>query len=520
MNIFSFEDDNELDEDTSELLINKLIKYAKIKKESEGISATADIIKQRDQIKNQLKEEFKKEDNNSKDKSDEDNEDNKDEDTDESSLGSGGLTEEEANEDIEVGKKEDDDTSSDEKSNEDETTNKENTSKSDENTSDKDDSNTKKTNTSNEEEEDSTEHAKDKDSLRAIIGSGLKSKSNKQEVDSKPKETKEENKDPLSLDHYRDKTILFSSIKKFQLSYESYVRSLTNKKPLSFENIPVAYTKEAIIASLNKIINLCESYSSLTNEVIEKRLKGLKQINESSSIISLAYKNEKLHLNNKVVEDRDLLARLVNSIESEVVKASNVISKYMKTASTIVKSLMTNSYKNLDTILTSNNYEHSKEDASYIYKDILPGFIQSHITDYKFNSYMDVDVAEVSSFKVVTLRQNTIASLQTVQINQDRDISKLISNMDDMVIEVSLSLDNAKTISLSLKNQAEEIKKTVYDIEHGLIKNFADIGIDKRIDELLRLKLSVDYIKMNVDIALDYLTNMVVFLGLICDIDN
>jgi hypothetical protein len=192
----------------------------------------------------------------------------------------------------------------------------------------------------------------------------------------------------------------------------------------------------------------------------------------------------------------------------------------MKTASSVIKGLMTNSYSQLETILSSNDYEHSEEDGSFIYKDVLAGFVQSHVTDYKFSNYMDVDISQVSAYKVITLKQNTIAALQTVQINQDRDISKLISNMDDLVIEVSLSLDNTKTISMSLKNQAEEIKKTVYDIEHGVIENFTDLGIDKRIDELLRLKLSIDYIKMNVDIALDYLTNLVVFLGLVCDIDN
>jgi hypothetical protein len=289
---------------------------------------------------------------------------------------------------------------------------------------------------------------------------------------------------------------------------------------LSFEEIPVAYTKEAIIEALNKIINLCQEYSDSTNKIIEKRLNGLKQINESSSIISLAYKNEKLHLNNKVVDDRDLLVKIVNSVESEVVKSSNIINKYMKTASVIVKSLITNSYKQLETILTSNDYEHSKEDGSYVYKDILPGFIQSHITDYKFNNYMDVDISQVSSYKVIILKQNTLAALNTVQISQDKDISKIISNMDNLIIEVSLSLDNAKTIALTLNNQAEEIKKIVYDVEHGVVKNYTEIGIEKKIDELLRLKLSIDYIKMNVDIALEYLTNLIVFLGLICDIDN
>jgi hypothetical protein len=516
MNIFSFEDDaakdnQDLDDDTSGLLINKLIKYAQVKKESEGISATADIIKQRDQLKEKLKDEFKKEDDNSED-SDKGEEDKKEEDKDDSELGSGGLTDEEANEDIKPDDKGEEDTDKDS-----DDSDKEN---SDKDSDDKDDKEEPQANDS-DEEEDSTEHAKDPDSLRAIIGSKAGSKKSDKPVEKeKPKDSKEEEKDPLSLDHYKDKTIPFSPIKQFQLSYESYIRSLTNKRALSFEELPVAYTKEAILAALNKVIGLCNTYSSLTDKVVEKRLNGLKQINESSSIVSMAYKNEKLHLNNKVVEDRDLLVRLVNSTDSEVVKVSNLVLKYMKTASTVIKGLMTNSYKQLETILTSNSYEHSKEDGSFIYKEVLAGFVQSHVTDYRFNNYMDVDISQVSAYKVITLKQNTIAALQTVQINQDRDISKLISNMDDLVIEVSLSLDNAKTISMSLKNQAEEIKKTVYDIEHGAIENFTDLGIDKRIDELLRLKLSIDYIKMNVDIALDYLTNLVVFLGLICDIDN
>jgi hypothetical protein len=515
MNIFSFEDDaakgnEDLDDDTSGLLINKLIKYAQVKKESEGISATADIIKQRDQLKEKLKDEFKKEDDDNED-SDKGEEDKK-EDKDDSELGSGGLTDEEANEDIKP-----DDNGEEDADKDSDDSDKEN---SDKDSDDKDDKEEPQADDS-DEEEDSTEHAKDPDSLRAIIGSKVGSKkSNKPVEKEKPKEPKEEEKDTLSLDNYKDKTIPFSPIKQFQLSYESYIRSLTNKRALSFEDLPVAYTKEAILAALNKVIGLCNTYSSLTDKVVEKRLTGLKQINESSSIISMAYKNEKLHLNNKVVEDRDLLVRLVNSTDSEVVKVSNLMLKYMKTASTVIKGLMTNSYSQLETILSSNSYEHSKEDGSFIYKEVLAGFVQSHVTDYKFSNYMDVDISQVSAYKVITLKQNTIAALQTVQINQDRDISKLISNMDDLVIDVSLSLDNAKTISMSLKNQAEEIKKTVYDIEHGVIENFTDLGIDKRIDELLRLKLSIDYIKMNVDIALDYLTNLVVFLGLVCDIDD
>lgn len=478
-------DDVDPNIDTSDLLINKLMKYAKVKKESEGISVTADIVKERDKLKSELKEEFnkeKKEDDDQGNTSNDSNEDNQD-------------------------NNEDNNEQQDNKDN-----NKDN------NTEDNKDSNEDSKN-KDEEPTDEEEAASDPDKLESMIGSAVNNKDKDTTDKDNSKDSNE--KDPLAMDSYREKLTLCKCLKPLQVSYKNYKNYLREKfalEALSIENIPIAYTKEDIIKTLNNLIQLSLNLKKYNEQMVEKRKNGLMTLNKTAAVITEAYKNDRLHIIFKVVEDRDLLFTLANEVDTNIPKSVRTLTKYLTNADNLIKSLLTNSLKNYNAMVQASNFEYSKEDGSYVYNELLPNFTQVHLNEYKEDNYLTTDVEEASCYKVVITKQNTIASLEPVQITKDNELSTLIKGCDELVINVSISLDNQLTVSKTLDEISNKLKTLIYDIENNVIKDYKSVKIEEKIDEIARLKLVSNFSSMNIDITLNFLTSLVAFLGIITEV--
>lgn len=469
-------DDVDPNIDTSDLLINKLMKYAKVKKESEGISVTADIVKERDKLKSELKEEFNKE------------------------------------------KKEDDEQDS---NNDNDNDNKEQQEDND-NNSDNTDNNEQKNNDSkakDEEPTDEEEAASDPSKLESMIGSAHSNK----DTDTSDKDTEKDSneKDPLAMDSYREKLTLSKCLKPLQVSYQNYKKYIKEKfalEALSIENIPIAYTKEDIIKTLNNLIELSINLKKFNEQMVEKRKNGLMVLNKTAAVITEAYKNDRLHIIFKVVEDRDLLFTLANEVDTNIPKSVRTLTKYLTNADNLIKSLLTNSLKNYNAMLTASSFEYSKEDGSYVYNELLPNFTQVHLNQYTQDNYLTTDVEEASCYKVVITKQNTIASLEPVQITKDNELSTLIKGCDELIINISVSLDNQLTVSKTLDELANRLKTIIYDIENNVIKDYNSVKIEEKIDEIARLKLVSNFSSMNIDITLNFLTSLVAFLGIITEV--
>lgn len=475
-------DDVDPNIDTSDLLINKLMKYAKVKKESEGISVTADIVKERDKLKSELKEEFNKEkEDDDQDNTSNDNNDDNDNKEQQDNSGSN-----ENNDNNDSGNKEEDNKDSKPK---------------------------------DEEPTDEEEAASDPSKLESIIGSAHSNK----DTDTSDKDTEKDSneKDPLAMDSYREKLTLSKCLKPLQVSYQNYKKYIKEKfalEALSIENIPIAYTKEDIIKTLNNLIELSINLKKFNEQMVEKRKNGLMVLNKTAAVITEAYKNDRLHIIFKVVEDRDLLFTLANEVDTNIPKSVRTLTKYLTNADNLTKSLLTNSLKNYNAMVQASSFEYSKEDGSYVYNELLPNFTQVHLNQYTQDNYLTTDVEEASCYKVVITKQNTIASLEPVQITKNNELSTLIKGCDELIINVSVSLDNQLTVSKTLDELSNKLKTLIYDIENNVIKDYNSVKIEEKIDEIARLKLVSNFSSMNIDITLNFLTSLVAFLGIITEV--
>lgn len=505
-------DDVDPNVDTSDLLVNKLIKYAQTKKKTDGISVTADVIKERDKLKTDLKEELKKDSSESSDSSD-----NKDKSSDKSSDESSDNDND--NKDSENNDSNDSNDSKEENNDDD---NKED-SKDDEASNDSKDEEKKDSGKNDEDEEsDLTKAADDSSSLSNIIGSGTKKSSDKSSESKEKKDEGDSDDKALSFNSYQEKiTNIHKALKPIYVAYESY-RDYTSKKlglrPISLEEMPVAYTKEDLTKAVNNLIELCGSFSKNNTQIVNKRKQGISTINKTSAIISEAYKNDKLQLVFKVVTDRDLIFTLAIDTDTDITKSVRVMLKYLNDADNLTKSLLSNPMAQYDTMVKSCGFEYSKEDGSYIYKEILPSYTEVHLSQYEEKKFQEVDIKKVSCYKVVISKQNTIAALEPVQITKDNQLSTLIKGVDQMVIDCSVYLDNQLTVSKTFDEMADKLKTLLYDIEKEVVKNYADLNIEKTIDEITRLKLVSDFTAMNVDISIGFMTSLITLLGLITEI--
>lgn len=502
--LFSFEDNDFDSIDNSDLLINKLIKYSKLKEKSNPVSVTADIIKQRDKIKEELKDKFKSEDSN---KIEEDN--NNQENTEDNQNSQDNQNTDNTN---------NNDNQNDNNNQDNEQNNQVNENSENNKDANNDKEKNDKSNTQISSDDDELEVADDKDKLKSIIGSGNK---NNTTSNDKPKE---KNKDEANLDL---ESISINNIKNIIYpintlleKYHTTVRQYTNRKTLSLENLPIAYTKDAIIKTLNNIISLSNKYRDDVVKYTEKRKEGIKSINDSVTVIKLAYDNKKIHLNLKVITDKDLLSTIVIDIDSDILKSIRVMDKFNKDSNNVIKSIINNTIKELSSVLSSNNYEFSQEDGTYIYNEKLPGFINVHFNNYKYKDYTSVQIDKATCYRIKVIKQNTIASINSIEISKDQDLNKIITFLNTSVVDMSIFLDNAITFINTLNELTNNAKQIVYDLEKGSITNFTEIKIDDILDTIIRVKLSIDFLKLVIDTNIEFISSIVAFTGLITEIDE
>lgn len=471
--LFALEEDKGNLESGNNLLIDKVLEFSK--KDASPISLTANVIKKRQELKEEIKDKLKTVDNDDEESGDDDKDNDRSGDSSNS-----GTNDNPSGDDNGSGN---------------------NDSSSDNNTDNKKSDSGK----SNSNADSNSDAADDKESLNNLIGSGL---SNDNGSNSNGSDDKKEEKP--AEESFKSKLNISNIFAPIHNSYNRYLVALEDfnvpdKTPNGSQ--PIVYVKESVVEALNNLVGIANTYIAKNKTFIDSNSQSIKNINERLTVLKQFVDNRKYHFNNKLINDQTLLSNLAITDKSDIRETIKYLAKYIESSNKFVGFVLGNEFENMSSGLT--NSEFISEQGDFAYKQMLPGFnlIRVHLDNYE--NYLKANIENFHYYKVRTFKTEDLYNLDAIALNEDKELDFIMTNLDKLLIDLSMSVDNFNVVNTNLNKLIDEVKVIIYDVENDKYTNLATIDIDSRVKDFIRFKIISETYYINVNLLIDFILNCV-----------
>ena len=454
--LFALEEEGKkVDTEANDLLIDKVLKLAE--KNKDPVSLTADIIKQRQELKTEIQDRLNAE---------------PEEGSDENGDGNGEENKE-GEEDSEGGSGSDDAASSDSG-----------------NTDDKDNENL-------------SSKADDKDSLKSMIGSGMSDDNGGDDKGGEDKSAQESLRlsgKPLNLSK------VFAPLKK---SYDKYLVSMESfniPQRIAMEEQPIVYVKDSVLEALNNLVTVANNYIGKNKTFIDGNAESIKNVNERLTVLRQFIENRKYHFTHNLVNDQKLLAEVSVLDKSDPRETCKLLVTYIENSNKFINYVLNNDFNSIGSALS--NAEFVSEEDDFAYKAMLPGFnmIRAHLDQYE--NYLKANIENFHYYQLKTFKTEYLYNLDAIGITEDKELDFVMTNLDKMLIDLSMSVDNFNVVNANLNKLIDEVKVFIYDVEQDKYSNLAELDIDSKVKDFIKFKLVSEAYYSNVTMLLSYILNL------------
>lgn len=483
---------------TPELLIDKVMQYEK--KSKEGTSVTADLLKQRHELRKEITDQLESQKEDSEDDDSEDSSQS-DDDQDSSSDSEEKGAEESSSDNSEDGDDKDDGDKQEDKSDkEDEKEDK----KSDSEDKDKPASSDK-----DPDESDESAAADDPDDLRKLVGAGntatesLITKPRAPTPSQRPARVSSETLSPLGT--YTLLKNLFEPLRQSHRRHRLAVEGYGLKSSAKSTEQPLAYVKEEVAQSLSSLIKLANQYIHKNQSTITQASIGLKTIGEQLTLYREYFKAEKFSFTQQLVQDPELIRLLSVKNKSEVEYTSSVLARYLEGSSALAVKILQNPFEQLAEAFHSHDYQ-DQSTGEMVRTELLPGFIQMHATAVPFSNYIDTNYEEYQVYKRETYSPQDLYSLNAISLDENPAYKKYLNGLDKILISTGMVIDNLQMVNDQYQQFIAEVKTIAYDVEKGVQSELAGLGLDDKLKDFIKFKMVTELYLNDLDNAMQYLT--------------
>lgn len=477
--LFALEDDSS---DANDLLIDKVL--ARSKQPQSPLSLTADLLKQRQQLQEEITDKLQEPSGTPQDPS---------EDTPEPTpVPQEDEPPQDSEEDTQAGKPKDD--------------SKEPAGKAQDKTS----------------TDDETDAASSEDGLNDLIGSGLSGSADK-------KDEKKDDKQPAQ-ESFRQKPAK-ATVKKVTLasvfspildSHRRYTQALEmyalEEHSVQPSQQPIVYVKDSVKQALMNLVDLSNTYIQ-SNETFLKTIgESAKNLNERVTVFKSLVDAKKYQFTHKLVTDKDILANVSVEEESDPRATVKILLAYLADSTQATTLAVSNEFSSLASSYANANYEDAEDDK--VYKHTLPGFnlIRLHLPVYK--NYLNTNLQDYQYYKLKVLKTEDLYKLNAIALTEDKELAYLIGALDKLLAHLAMSVDNLSDITQHFTTLIDQIKVMIYDVEQDKHKSLADLDIDGKVQDFIRFKLAIETHYIDINLIVDYMTGLMSVLNLTVELTD
>lgn len=460
--LFALEEDKKVDTESNDLLIDKVLKLAE--KNKDPVSLTADIIKQRQELKKDIQERLNAEPEDGGDGEDENGSNDDNANSDDNPDG-GDQDGEKKTEGEGEGGGSDDSSGSDKKG-----------------------------------DENLSAQADDKDSLKDMVGSGLKEGSGDDDGNNKAAATESFKQRPLALSK------VFAPIKERHNQYLVSLEDFNVPDKSSIDSHKVVYVKDSVLESLNNLVTVANNYIGKNKTFIDGNAESIKNVNERLTVLRQFIENRKYHFTHNLVNDQKLLAEVSVLDKSDPRETCKLLVTYIQNSNKFINYVLNNDFNSIGSALSNADFVSEEDD--FAYKAMLPGFnmIRAHLDQYE--NYLKANIENFHYYQLKTFKTEYLYNLDAIGITEDKELDFVMTNLDKMLIDLSMSVDNFNVVNSNLNKLIDEVKVFIYDVEQDKYSNLAELDIDSKVKDFIKFKLVSEAYYSNVNMLLNYILNL------------
>ena len=198
---------------------------------------------------------------------------------------------------------------------------------------------------------------------------------------------------------------------------------------------------------------------------------------------------------------------------------STALSKYLESGSALAVKLLQNPFEQIPDALAAAGYT-ADERGVFVNPQVLPGFTSMQASVVPFSNYIDAHYEEYQIYKVRVFKPQDLYSLPALSLDQDKDIKKLLSELDKILVSAGLILDNLKVVGDNYQQFIEAAKGIVYDVEKGTQINLAGLGLNEKLMDFIKFKLVTELYINDFDGAVQYLGSSLSALGQLVELSD
>ena len=298
-------------------------------------------------------------------------------------------------------------------------------------------------------------------------------------------------------------------------SLESF--ALTDKPKVTEQ--PLAYVSAQVVESLNRLISLASQYLQKNTGAIAQGHQGLKDLGEKLTAYKEYTAAQKFHFTQSLVQDKELLSALSVKDKNELSYTSGLLCKHLEEGSALAVKLLKNPFEQIPDAFIAAGYQDNQQ-GLYVKEQMLPGFQTLQASVVPFTNYIETHYEEYQVYKVQVLKPQDLYSLPALSLDQDKDLRKLLSELDRILISCALILDNLQVIGQSYTQFIEAAKGLVYDVQKGEQKDLASLGLNERLQDFIKYKLVTEVYLIDFDLGVRYLSAAVSVLSELVELSD
>lgn len=132
--------------------------------------------------------------------------------------------------------------------------------------------------------------------------------------------------------------------------------------------------------------------------------------------------------------------------------------------------------------------------------------IRAHLDQYE--NYLKANIENFHYYQLKTFKTEYLYNLDAIGVTEDKELDFVMTNLDKMLIDLSMSVDNFNVVNSNLNKLIDEVKVFIYDVEQDKYSNLAELDIDSKVKDFIKFKLVSEAYYSNVSMLLNYILNL------------
>lgn len=441
------------EETGKESVLDQVISIDKQDKADTPVSAVAEVIRQRDELKKQIESRIAEDSSVKQDSA-------KEGDSTQDSEDGGGGDDMSLDEDMDMGKDGEDE--------------KPDSSKDDKDSDEKNDK-AKEENQKKEDEQSETD------------------KTNKE--NDKAKELDKTAAECLTLIRKDASQDYFASVKQSHAAYLLHARRYSSIKEadrISLEEQPIVYTKDKVLQSLKAMVSTVAIYSKTIEQIFSTIGLTLKKYTEQITYYDEYSKTDRVTFTNKLVDDKDILLGLASSSSVDIKYSLRSLYKFNTAVVTLSKTILANPVDSLPGSFQTAGFTQDDTNTDFSYSDVLPGFLSIKANAPVYENYLRTKIEQYNVYALNISKTFDYYNTSPVGLDKIDDLKTTIDYAFKLITSLAVLADNIRALDNALRVTLDTVKVKIFDVENNKIQDLSSLDLDKVIHDVIKLKLVIE----------------------------